>query len=83
MNAGILPYEVLGICKENGQPLQLINAFEEPIKGKGKGYAETSLEKMKSHLTDIERIWGDQGEKHYLTETEGGLSAFIEVLLKD
>lgn len=83
MNAGTLPHEVLGIRKERGQPLQLVNAFEEPIKGKGKGYAKASLEEMNIHLTKIEETWGDQGEKYYLTEAEGGLDAFIDTLLRD
>ena len=88
MNAGTLPSEVLGIHKEKGQPLQLVNAFETPVKnrdekGKVVGYAETSLNEMKTHLGKIEGTWGDQGEKHYLTETEGGLDVFIEALLKD
>lgn len=83
MNAGTLPHEVLGIRKEKGQPLQLINAFEEPVASIGKGYAAASLEKMQAHLEGIEKVWGEQGEKHYLTQTEGGLSAFIDALLKD
>lgn len=83
MNAGTLPHEVLGIRKEKGQPLQLVNAFEAPIKSGHSGYAATSLETMKAHLNDIEKVWGEQGEKHYLTETEGGLDNFINALLKD
>lgn len=83
MNAGTLPHEVLGIRKEKGQPLQLVNAFERPVDGKGKGYAGASLEKMSEHLDSIEKVWGAQGEKHYLTKTEGGLDAFIDALLKD
>lgn len=31
MNASTLPFEVLGIYKDKGQPLQLINAFEDPV----------------------------------------------------
>ena len=86
MNAGTLPHEVLGIHKEKGQPLQLINAFEAPVRNKdskGIGFAQASLDKMKTHLADIEKTWGDQGEKHYLTETEGGIDTFINELLKD
>jgi CRISPR system Cascade subunit CasC len=83
MNAGTLPHEVLGIRKDKGQPLQLINAFEEPVKSKGKGFTETSLTQMNAHLGSIEKIWGEQGEKHYLTKTDGGIDAFIDELLKD
>lgn len=31
MNAATLPSEVLGIYKKKGQPIQLVNAFEEPV----------------------------------------------------
>ncbi|MBZ5689952.1 MAG: type I-E CRISPR-associated protein Cas7/Cse4/CasC, partial [Acidobacteriia bacterium] len=31
MNAHTLPGYVLGLVKEKGQPLQLINAFEKPV----------------------------------------------------
>jgi len=83
MNAGTLPFEVLGICKDKGQPLQLINAFEDPVKGKGAGFAKASLEKMRTHLADIENTWGEQGEKHYLVKSKVGLDAFVKALLKD
>ena len=79
MNAGTLPHEVLGICKTKGQPLQLINAFETPVAAKGQGYAATSLDKMKSHIESLEKTWGPQGDKHYLTEQ--GLESFLDSLL--
>ncbi len=79
MNAGTLPHEVLGIRKTSGQPLQLINAFEEPMKANGKGFAANSLESMKAHLESIEKIWGAQGQKHFLTEV--GVDTFITNLL--
>ncbi len=31
MNAHTLPGYVLGLVKDKGQPLQLINAFEKPV----------------------------------------------------
>lgn len=79
MNAGTLPHEVLGIRKTSGQPLQLINAFESPVKTNGKGFAATSLEAMNNHLATIEKTWGQQGQKHYLTEE--GLESFLNKLL--
>ena len=79
MNAGTLPHEALGIRKGSGQPLQLVNAFESPVVTNGKGYAESSLEAMKTHLDSIEKIWGDRGNKHYLTDE--GLDTFINALL--
>jgi CRISPR system Cascade subunit CasC len=78
MNAGTLPHEVLGIRKPSGQPLQLINAFETPVKGSNQGYAGTSLETMKTHLGNIEKTWGSQGEQHWLTNE--GLDSFLDNL---
>jgi CRISPR system Cascade subunit CasC len=78
MNAGTLPHEVLGIRKPSGQPLQLINAFETPVKGSNQGYAGTSLDTMKTHLGDIEKTWGSQGEQHWLTNE--GLDSFLDNL---
>lgn len=80
MNAGTLPHEVLGIRKTSGQPLQLINAFETPVKGTNQGYAEASLAEMKAHLEGIEDVWGKQGEKHWLTNE--GLDSFLDHLTR-
>jgi CRISPR system Cascade subunit CasC len=79
MNAGTLPHEVLGVRKTSGQPLQLVNAFESPVKANGKGFAENSLGEMKTHLEAIEKTWGNQGEKHWLNQE--GLDAFLNNLL--
>jgi CRISPR system Cascade subunit CasC len=79
MNASTLPHEVLGIRKLKGQPLQLVNAFESPVKTNGKGFGESSLSAMKDHLDKIEKTWGEQGTKHFLTEE--GLDAFLNNLL--
>ena len=83
MNAATLPHEVLGIHKSSGQPLQLVNAFEKPVRPNGNGFSENSLDAMKSHLADVEKVWGEQGKKAYLTETDGGIDAFIDQLLED
>ncbi len=79
MNAGTLPHEVLGIRKTKGQPLQLVNAFEAPVRANGHGFAAASLEQMISHLESLEKTWGEQGTKHYLTAE--GLETFLNHLL--
>ena len=79
MNAATLPFEVLGIRKSKGQPLQLVNAFEEPVKANGKGLQASSLAAMKGHLETLERTWGPLGDKFWLTEM--GLDAFLDQLL--
>jgi CRISPR system Cascade subunit CasC len=81
MNAATLPYEVLGIRKSKGQPLQLANAFEAPVKATGKGLQAASLVAMKDHLESLEKTWGTLGEKLWLTEL--GLDAFLNQLLSE
>ncbi|MEO5917259.1 MAG: type I-E CRISPR-associated protein Cas7/Cse4/CasC [Luteolibacter sp.] len=79
MNAATLPFEVLGIRKIKGQPLQLANAFEAPVKANGKGLQSASLTAMKEHLEKLEKTWGSLGEKLWLTEI--GLDSFLDQLL--
>ena len=79
MNAATLPFEVLGIRKEKGQPLQLANAFESPVKANGKGLQINSLAAMKEHLESLEKTWGSLGKKLWLTEI--GLDSFLDQLL--
>jgi CRISPR system Cascade subunit CasC len=79
MNAATLPFEVLGIRKNKGQPLQLANAFESPVKANGKGLQATSLAAMKEHVDALEKTWGSLGEKLWLTEI--GLDSFLDQLL--
>lgn len=79
MNAATLPFEVLGIRKDKGQPLQLANAFESPVKANGKGLQVSSLNAMKEHLESLEKTWGPLGEKIWLTEI--GLDSFLDQLL--
>lgn len=59
MNAYTLPDYVLGIVKENGQPLQLVNAFESPIKRDYEsGIKQKSQNKLEEHLKSIKETWG-------------------------
>jgi CRISPR system Cascade subunit CasC len=57
MNANTPPVYVLGVVKEQGQPIQLINAFEEPAKSKD-GLVKISIERMKKHYEDLKKTWG-------------------------
>jgi len=57
MNAATLPHAVLGIRKDSGQPIQLVNAFESGVSANGAGLAEASLEAMKKHHDDLKQTW--------------------------
>jgi CRISPR system Cascade subunit CasC len=56
MNAHTLPGCVLGIYKSAGQPVQLINAFEEPVRPKS-GLLAESIAKLKAHHEALKKTW--------------------------
>lgn len=57
MNANTLPGFVLGIYKATGQPVQLINAFESPVRPKS-GLLDASIEALKAHHAKLKETWG-------------------------
>ncbi len=57
MNAHTLPGYVLGVVKDKGQPLQLINAFEKPIPARN-GLMEDSIVALKGHHDQLKKTWG-------------------------
>jgi len=57
MNAHTLPGYVLGLVKGEGQPLQLVNAFEKPVFSRN-GLMDASIAGLKEHHEQLKRIWG-------------------------
>lgn len=57
MNAHTLPAYVLGVVKEKGQPIQLVNAFEKPVWSKD-GLAAKSIAALKAHYKHLKSTWG-------------------------
>jgi CRISPR system Cascade subunit CasC len=57
MNAHTLPGCVLGLVKDQGQPLQLVNAFEDPVRPKN-GLMEASVVVLKEHHKQLKETWG-------------------------
>ncbi|MBU4001897.1 MAG: type I-E CRISPR-associated protein Cas7/Cse4/CasC, partial [Proteobacteria bacterium] len=56
MNGNTFPVYVLGIVREKGHPIQLINAFENPIRS-SQGYAFKSVELLQSEYSKITKTW--------------------------
>jgi CRISPR system Cascade subunit CasC len=78
MNANTLPCYVLGLVKDKGQPLQLINAFERPIVSKN-GIADASVAALKAHHEQMKATWGiNPGVEVAIPDV--GLDAFCERL---
>lgn len=57
MNGNTLPNYVLGIVRESGHPIQLVNAFETPIRH-SQGYAAQSIEQLKAEYDKLAETWG-------------------------
>lgn len=59
MNANTLPGYVLFVLREKGHPIQLVNAFENPIKALGsKSVFERSVEEIKKEYDNLKKVWG-------------------------
>jgi CRISPR system Cascade subunit CasC len=79
MNAATLPFAVLGIRKDKGQPVQLVNAFESPVKATGKGFDQASREAMEAEYKKLKETWGIETTKE-LWMPESNLNDFLEGL---
>lgn len=57
MNGNTRPNYVLGVVREKGHPIQLVNAFEVPIRSNN-GYADKSIELLKAEYKRLSEKWG-------------------------
>lgn len=57
MNGNTMPLHVLGVVREKGHPVQLINAFENPIRS-SIGYGARSVELLKEEYAKLKDTWG-------------------------
>lgn len=60
MNASTVPSYILGLVR-NGHPLQLVNAFEAPMRSSG-GYTAPSIEAMQKEYSRLKEVWGVESE---------------------
>ena len=58
MNAHTVPAFVLGTLKDKGQPIQLVNAFESPVRPKGDGLVKDSLDALEAEFKKLKETWG-------------------------
>jgi len=78
MNSNTLPGFVLGIVRENGHPIQLVNAFENPVRRSGgKGLFEISRERLLEEYENLKKSW-DLDEASRVEMPRDGLKQFIE-----
>lgn len=57
MNGNTRPVYVLGVVREQGHPIQLVNAFESPIRS-NQGYVPKSIELLKGEYAKLKETWG-------------------------
>ena len=77
MNASVPPSYVLGIYKNAGQPIQLINAFEAPVRGAG--LVDASRKALEAHHASLKTTWGIKPSEE-VTVPDAPLSTLIEKL---
>lgn len=78
MNSNTLPGFVLGIVREKGHPIQLVNAFENPVKpASGKGLLDLSQERILAEYENLKKSW-DLDEASRVEMPRDGLKQFIE-----
>lgn len=80
MNAHTLPGYVLGTYKSAGQPVQLINAFESPIRPKS-GLLDESVAALKAHHEALKKTWDITCDTE-VTLPETTLAAFCAALTR-
>lgn len=76
MNGNTLPTYVLGVVREKGHPIQLVNAFEMPVKS-AQGFTNKSEALLKKEYEQLKETWGIEAvfEKAI---PELGIKAFID-----
>lgn len=57
MNGNTLPIYVLAVVRDKGHPIQLVNAFEDPIRSK-QGYGKTAIERLQDQYRRLKTTWG-------------------------
>jgi len=76
MNGNALPVHVLGVVREKGHPIQLVNAFETPIRS-SQGYAAKSVELLKLEYAKLATTW-DVEAVFEKSIPDVGIKAFVD-----
>jgi CRISPR system Cascade subunit CasC len=58
MNGNTLPVYVLGVVREKGQPIQLVNAFECAVRPSLNGFTVESINRLNQEYADLAETWG-------------------------
>ena len=58
MNAHTVPAFVLGTLRTQGHPIQLVNAFESPVRPRGEGLIADSVAALEAEFQRLKETWG-------------------------
>jgi len=76
-----LPAFILGL-RRKGQPLSLINAFEEPIRTSSRGgYIDQSVEKVEKHYEELKKAYGLKDDVRVIMP-DASLDEMVATLIK-
>lgn len=75
MNGYVLPGHVLCVLRDKGHPIQLVNAFEAPIKGKD-GIIKESIKALEKEYSELKTTWNLDGTEFRIPD--GNLTTLIE-----
>lgn len=81
MNANTLPCYVLGVVRDSGHPIQLVNAFEESVKPRRDGYIKRAIELLESEYKKLEETWGIK-EKLKIVIPDKSINEFLAEIEK-
>lgn len=76
MNGNTLPLHVLAVVREKGHPIQLVNAFEAPIRS-NQGYGTKAVEQLKAEYAKLKETWGVEAV-YEQSVPEVGLKALLD-----
>lgn len=79
MNGNVTPSYVLCVLREKGHPIQLANAFEEPVSSKN-GIVKRSIEALEEEYKSIKKTWGLGGVEVRMPEEN--LEDLLEEVVK-
>jgi len=60
MNGNVFPKYVLCVLRDDGHPVQLVNAFEEPVQSKN-GIVKKTIIAMENEYSALKELWGIKG----------------------
>ncbi|MBE0435156.1 MAG: type I-E CRISPR-associated protein Cas7/Cse4/CasC [Methylomicrobium sp.] len=84
MNGYTRPAYVLGLVRDQGHPVQLVNAFEQPVwNASGKGIMSASVSKLKEEEEHLNKTW--RLDRHHVARAvipESNIDEFIAELVQ-